>query len=114
MSSLQKGKTLTPEHIAKLKAAARPHGPQHHGWKGDKAGYITVHGWLYRHFPKSGTCEKCGAHVGTERYRGTEYANLSGEYHRDRDDFLELCIPCHRKFDHAKNRGSRKLRLQEV
>ena len=28
-----------------------------------------------------------------------EWANISGEYKRNRNDFLRLCRTCHRRFD---------------
>ena len=46
-----------------------------------RPGYWAVHKWLNRKFPRAGVCDDCGA---TGK---TEYANISGEYHRDRADY---------------------------
>ncbi len=40
---------------------------------------------------------------------GTESANVSGEYRCDLDDFVELCIPCHRERDRAARAAPRRL-----
>jgi len=55
------------------------------------SGYRALHNWVERKRPLTGTCQKCGR-TGCR----TENANLSGEYRRDLDDFLELCSPCHK------------------
>lgn len=62
-------------------------------WAGENVGYKCLHKWLDRNFPKLGVCEECGAPD------PTEYANVSGKYHRSRDDFRELCRSCHARFD---------------
>jgi len=58
-------------------------------WRGDRVSYSGLHKWVAYHRPATGVCQVCGG----EGY--TENANLSGEYHRDLDDFQELCKPCH-------------------
>jgi len=77
-------------------------GEANHQWAGDKAGYMAVHAWVRKHFPKTG-CQHCGA---TDRK--TQWANISGEYRRDRDDWIELCVPCHKKYDLARVRAETK------
>lgn len=56
-------------------------------------GYDNLHKWVRKNKPASKTCEYCGE----ERY--LELANLSGEYHKDINDFKWLCVPCHRILD---------------
>lgn len=63
-------------------------------WAGDAVGYAGVHTWVRTRRPLTGACQVCGA---TDRK--TENANLSGEYRRDLDDFLEMCRFCHRQYD---------------
>lgn len=53
----------------------------------------SIHNWIARRKTKTGRCSECGA----ERY--TEWANVSGEYRYDVDDFIELCKPCHCRLD---------------
>lgn len=63
-------------------------------WKGDAAGYRAKHTYMSKHYPKSGTCESCG------KSGYTEYALIKGrEYSRDRQDYQELCRPCHNSYD---------------
>lgn len=100
--SPMRGRKQAPDHTAKNT------GEQSSRWKGDDVGYGGAHGWVQKHFPKTGTCEKCGrtpkriayVHYGKETTRSaTEYANISGKYLRDRKDYMELCIRCHRQLD---------------
>jgi hypothetical protein len=57
--------------------------------------YGAIHKHLQKHFRKAGQCVRC------ERTDcRTEFALISGrEYSRDREDYLELCVPCHRRYD---------------
>lgn len=66
--------------------------------RGDAVGYSALHSWVRRHLTKTGICQKCEV----EGY--TEFANLSGEYHRDLDDFMEMCRPCHKAYDAGRIR----------
>jgi hypothetical protein len=70
-------------------------GEENPAWMGDNAGYSALHKWLYNHKEKTGICEHCGKKPKTR----TEFANLSGEYKRDINDYGELCSSCHRLFD---------------
>ena len=81
-----------------------PTGADHHLWKGDEAGYVSKHMWMHRHHTKTGTCNHCNKEVGTAFPTGTEWANISGKYLRDRNDFIELCRSCHRIFDYSKGK----------
>ncbi len=85
------GKRLS--EATKQKIAAGRVGEANWQWKGDRAGYSALHKWVQRYFGKVGTCEFCGVK------RVTEWANKTGKYLRDRADWLELCIKCHRKYD---------------
>lgn len=69
-------------------------GSQNPAWKGDDVGYFALHRWMRNNFPKTGACEHCG------ELRKTQYAQKDpGSKSRDRNDWLELCVPCHAKFD---------------
>lgn len=61
----------------------------------DAPGYMAIHNWMRRHHDKTGICEACQGDEGV-----TYWSNISGEYLRDRDDFWELCVPCHKLFDY--------------
>lgn len=64
----------------------------------DNPGYSAIHVWLLTNYEKSGICSECGEH------RKTDWANISGEYHRERSDFRELCRSCH-KLEHSRIRS---------
>lgn len=68
-------------------------GERHPQWKGEGAGYMALHNWLRRTAEKSGACAECG------KEGKTDWANISGEYRRDLDDYLELCRSCHMRCD---------------
>lgn len=91
---------------ASVNTVAKRSGSNHYGWKGDGVGYSGLHTWVSRHKTKIGVCQDCGRDVGTNWPRGTQWANVSGEYRRDLDDFRELCTPCHRRFDLGRARPS--------
>ena len=73
-------------------------------WRED-AKYTAKHMWAYKHIARTGTCQKCGREP--EPYKGmkvgTDFANLSGEYKRDIEDWVELCRSCHGKVDKPRS-----------
>lgn len=89
------------ESHARMLARPRITGEAHANWKGQDAGYIAIHGWLARHKHRTGICSECGSEPGPARdgRAGTDWANVSGQYHRDLDDFIELCRRCHIRRD---------------
>ncbi len=64
-------------------------------WKGDNATYVAKHRWIKKWFGSPNHCEECN------KYNEKKYnwANISGKYKRIREDWKQLCIPCHRKYD---------------
>ena len=99
ISILTKGKHNSPNtefkkgYIPYLKthpeAAAK--GINHHKWKGDKVGYFPLHDWVKRQAGKPSKC--VNGHI-AKRY---VWANISGEYRRDINDWHELCDSCNFK-----------------
>lgn len=75
------------------KGDVRVLGENNTNWKGDKVGYHALHMWIVRNYGKPMECEQCG----TER--NIEWANKSQQYLRERDDWLQLCKSCHKKYD---------------
>lgn len=67
-------------------------------WKGDKVGYYGLHTWIQRQYGKPQFCEECK----TSERRLYHWANISGKYLRDRNDWKRMCVPCHKKFDLQK------------
>ncbi len=77
---------------AKARIAAAKEGEGNPNWKGLAAGYQAIHIWIRSHFEKTGVCEEC------HKERATEWAN-QGTLSRERKDWRELCISCHRTAD---------------
>jgi hypothetical protein len=83
-----------------LKGFRKGHPPYVHmfgennpAWKGDQVGYTALHYWIRRQKGDAVRCEDCGK-------RGKcHWANLSGKYRRDVEDFKSLCPSCHKYFD---------------
>ena len=69
-------------------------------WKGDNVGYWGLHVWVIANFGQPDTCLHCGKN----RLFGHKihWANVSGKYKRDENDWIRLCVKCHSKFDREK------------
>jgi len=70
-------------------------GEKHPLWKGAEASYTAKHIWIRLH---GGTPSKC-EHCGKTEAKKFEWANISKQYLRQLDDWVRLCVPCHRKYD---------------
>lgn len=57
--------------------------------------YGTIHAWVRRKYGKPSLCEHCG----TCEAKKFEWANISGRYLLDREDWARLCVTCHRRYD---------------
>lgn len=77
----------------KKKMALSHLGEKNHLWKGDNVGYRTLHEWVERHLGKAIMCMKNSLHKST-RYH---WANISKEYKRDLNDWIQLCPSCNCK-----------------
>lgn len=83
----------TPEHNRKIGEAIK--GEKHGRWLGDGVSYKGLHLWLGRNFGRPSKCSRCGT-TEAKRY---EWANVSGNYSRDREDYARLCVSCHHLID---------------
>lgn len=79
------GKTHTAEFRAKISAIH---------FKGAQS-YRSRHLWVYKNKGRPTVCEECG------RTESLSWANISGEYKLDVDDYRSLCMSCHMKHDKA-------------
>lgn len=91
-------------------------GDIHPNWKGDGVGYGALHIWIVRNFGKATKCENTDCKYPRLNRRGKmmlepkryEWANKTGHYLRDRNDWMMLCPSCHRlndkKFNIKKNK----------
>lgn len=68
-------------------------------WKGDNASYSAIHYWLYSHKGKPQICEHCGI---TSKETKLEWASKNHLCVRDVDNYMALCISCHRNYDMTK------------
>ena len=77
-------------------------------WKGNKVGYGALHCYIKKLFGKPVQCEHCGIKNKNVTYKKSnkiekrsrvQWANKSGKYLRDRNDWLQLCPKCHAKYD---------------
>lgn len=64
---------------------------KHPRWKGDEASYGCKHNWIYRKFGKANKCKQCNT-LESKRF---VWHNLSSEYKREKDDWVQLCSKCH-------------------
>lgn len=71
-------------------------------WKGDNASYSAKHKWVCSKYEKSRTCDECGCDG------KIEWANISGEYKRERDDWRNLCKACHFEYDKERHRSFKR------
>lgn len=86
-------------------------GEKSRNWKGELAGYVAKHSWIRKHFGRAAICENmdCSYPKRVDAGRKTikkpsryEWANISKKYKRDKNDYIQLCPSCHRKWDMGK------------
>ena len=77
-------------------------GKEHFLWKGDKVKYRAIHSWVYRVLGNPNKCESCKK-VKLNNHN-IHWANISGEYLRNKLDWIRLCVSCHLKYDYKKGR----------
>ena len=78
----------------------QPRGENHPNWKGEKVEYRGLHDWVVLWKGKASLCEVCGS---TDRKR-YEWANKDHKYRRVLDDYISMCVPCHRLYDYENNK----------
>ena len=84
-------------------------GKKHWNWKENKVGYQALHEWLYKRKGKAIKCEICGNNkIPKGKKRWFHWSNKSKKYKRDLNDWLQLCIKCHRKVDGWKEKIQKK------
>lgn len=65
-------------------------------WKGNSVSYRGIHGWVWLHKGKAKQCQKCKK-IGSPRQ--IHWANIDHKYHRNLDDYIQLCCSCHYRHD---------------
>lgn len=72
-------------------------GTEHPTWKGDKVSYRGLHQWVERKLGKPKKCEHC---KNTKlKHRQYNWANKSRNYKRLINDWIRLCMKCHKAYD---------------
>ena len=64
-------------------------------WLENPSLYDSIHAWVRRHFGRPMQCEECA--VTNDNPRMIHWANISGEYRKDREDWHRLCAGCHKR-----------------
>ncbi len=67
----------------------------HPRWKAGSITYKGLHLWINERLGKEKLCQHCK----TTSAKRFDWANLSGTYQRDFDDWIRLCRSCHIKMD---------------
>lgn len=57
--------------------------------------YKQIHNWLYKELGKASYCSSYPEHT-SKKYH---WANVSGKYLKDLNDYVALCPKCHQAFD---------------
>lgn len=65
--------------------------------------YVSLHVWVRKCLGTPSLCENCG----TDTSKKFEWANLSGEYRRELDDWARLCKVCHCLIDNTGSKISK-------
>lgn len=72
-------------------------GENNYQWKGENVSYRELHKWVENHLGKPRICTFCRS---TEEKK-YDWANISGDYHRDLEDWIRLCRSCHIRYDRS-------------
>lgn len=94
-----------PEYREKQKNKIMPTGEHVHNWSGDNPDYYALHSWIRNRLGSAWMCEQCGKDDESSRY---EWSNIDGKYRRDLNDYIMLCVSCHRKRDNSLNLRRKK------
>ncbi len=76
---------------------------KHPKWLGKNVGYSGIHLWIRKIYGSADHCEFNFIHKAT-RYH---WANISGKYLRDINDWTQLCPTCHKQYDQILNNPTR-------
>lgn len=94
------GRVMTQRHIENIRKSKS--GEKNPNWKGGRmrGAYEVLHARLNREYGKPSKCENLDCDGMGRRF---EYALIHGKnYELKRDNFIELCSKCHRRYDRSK------------
>lgn len=74
-------------------------------WKGDEISYRQKHRRIRNILGCPIVCTNCKVYISFTKHKhpNIEWANISGEYSLDLDDWVALCTKCHARFDGIVN-----------
>ncbi len=71
-----------------------------------------VHTWLFRTY---GRANKCISPTCTKKFKVYNWALIHGKkYEKNLDNFMQLCISCHKKYDGTGSMEKRKLNADQI
>lgn len=107
----KKGHRRNPtSHYKKLAFLLKNDG--HPKWRGEKVSYRGLHQWVRRYKGKPSRCSKCG--LISHKPRIIQWANVDGLYHRRLEDFVALCVSCHKIHDLFQKKSTRGVRAASL
>lgn len=80
----------------KGKKMASISGDKHYCWKGENVSYVGLHRWVRKNLWKAKQCLFCDK---TNQAYKIHWANKDRKYRRSLDDFIPLCVSCHKLYD---------------
>lgn len=105
-------KTTTEETKEKIRRTMnrRVKAGRHNMWKGVLAGYDAKHMFIKKHYGKAKKCENPKCRYPRYNKKGRlmhrpkryEWANTTGTYTHNVEDYIQLCPSCHRLYDNGK------------
>lgn len=92
-------------HCTRTCAAAALRGANHHNWQGDAIGYGAAHYRVRQVRGRPAQCAQCGTTKGGMHWAldhgrcESPLHSAEGPYSPDPNDYLPLCVPCHKTMD---------------
>lgn len=90
-------------------------GPEHVSWKGEGAGYGAKHDYIKSILGKAKRCknreENILGFMCSGRSKTFHWANIDNKYTRNAEDYIDLCVSCHGRYDYAKLPETTKLKI---
>jgi len=104
IGELHKGKTWNLTEETKKRMSISRLNDANGRWRGDKAGYTSIHIWITKNKPKplDSKCEIC------RKIKKLELSSKTHEYKRDIDEYQWACRSCHMNYDIKNNLRGKK------
>lgn len=102
---------ISKAHLSRAASTADERAVARKAWKRNAPGYDSLHHWVIRQLGQPTTCSHCkqsdlsGADI--------HWANVSGEYKKEVDDWVRLCVTCHKTFDKWQSLYNKNL-IEEI